>query len=377
MRLTADADLRSAAGQATSWLYGTAVPLWLERGVDRRRGGYYEALDPRDLSPVHDYKRLRVLSRQIYVFSQAARHGVPGAREAVDHGLRFLLDRARHPEGGFVSRQDMDGAALDETRDLYDLAFVLFALAHAYRLTGADELRAEALALLDFIRRAMRHPVAGYVESVPPRRPRRQNPHMHLLEAALACLEHMPDPAFAAMAQDLTALCRTRFLDASGERLFEYFDDDLSAPLRPEGRAVIEPGHHLEWVWLFAEVRRLGLDAGEAADGLGRFALAHGVDPGSGLLRGELFEDGSVATAAVRLWPHGEWLKAALRLPSLAPSWSGAWRALGRFLDAPVPGLWFEQWDPVQPGFLDTPVPASSLYHITTAVAELERAAEA
>lgn len=63
-------ELKAAARQATAWLYETALPLWLEHGVDRRRGGFYEALSHHDLSPVHDYKRLRVLSRQIYVFSQ-------------------------------------------------------------------------------------------------------------------------------------------------------------------------------------------------------------------------------------------------------------------------------------------------------------------
>ena len=87
-----------------------------------------------------------------------------------------------------------------------------------------------------------------------------------------------------------------------------------------------------------------------------------------------MFEDGAVAVAGVRLWPHGEWLKAALRVPALAPSWPDAWGALSRFLNTPTPGLWFEQWDPGAGGFLDTPVPASSLYHIATAVAELERA---
>jgi mannose-6-phosphate isomerase len=371
-------ELKAASRQATAWLYETALPLWLEHGVDRRRGGFYEALSHHDLNPVHDYKRLRVLSRQIYVFSQGAQRGVPDAGAAVEHGLDFLLNRARHPDGGFISRLDLDGEGLDQTRDLYDLAFVLFALAHAYRLTRDGRLKAEALALLDFIQTSMRHPAGGYVEALPPRAPRRQNPHMHLLEAALACVEHMPDPAFSALAAELVGLCRRRFMDGARGLLFEYFQDDLTAPLRPKGRAVVEPGHQMEWAWLLREAQRLGMDTSAGADGeaerLGRFALAHGLDPASGLLRGEVFEDGAMAVAGVRLWPHGEWLKAALRVPALAPSWSDAWAALSRFLNTPTPGLWFEQWDPGAGGFLDTPVPASSLYHIATAVAELERA---
>ena len=369
--------LDQAAARASFWLFDTAMPLWLEHGVDWTRGGFYESLTLETLEPAAAFKRLRVLTRQIYVFTEGALNGVPRAEAAVDHGLAFLLKRARHPDGGFASRQDMDGAVIDPTRDLSDLAFVLFSLAHAHRLTQAPQLKTEALALLDFIRSEMRHPAGGYVEALPPRAPRRQNPHMHLLEAGLACLEHMPDPAFEALVDELTALCQRAFLNPRRDRLFEYFEDDLSAPLRPNGQGVVEPGHHLEWAWLFEEVRRVrGLSIAGGAP-LAQFALAHGLDPATGLLLGELHEDGGVAEPRVRLWPHGEWLKAALRVEEVGDTWRNAWRAIERYLDTPTPGVWREQWDPAAGRFLDMPAPASTLYHVTTAVMELRRAAAA
>lgn len=371
--MTGQAALRGAADTASEWLFGRAMPLWLEHGVDWRRGGFFEALDLATLENRADFKRLRVTTRQIYVFVEGALAGVPRSREAVDHGLAFLLGPSRHPDGGFASRCDMDGAIVDPTRDLYDLAFTLFALAHAHRLTGAANLKAEALALLDFIGTRLRHPGAGFAEAIPPVLPRRQNPHMHLLEAALACAEHMADPAFDALCDELAGLARSRFLDAGAGVLREYYRDDLT-PLRDaQGRALIEPGHHFEWAWLLTEYARIRGREVPGGVALAEIALRQGLDPATGLLRGELFDDGSIAAAEVRLWPHGEWLKAALALPGAAGDPLAAWDALRRFLDVPTPGLWREQWDPASATFLAKPAPASSLYHITTAVMELRR----
>jgi mannose/cellobiose epimerase-like protein (N-acyl-D-glucosamine 2-epimerase family) len=375
MSQDANTTLDAAADWASDWLYGAAMPLWLAHGVDWARGGFHESLTLEELRSEAAFKRLRVLARQIYVFSEGALHEVDQAREAVDHGLNFLFQHARHPEGGFASRQDMHGAIIDSTRDLYDLAFVLFSLAHAHRVTEDERLKQEALGLLTFIQTSMTHSSGGYVEAVPPRAPRRQNPHMHLLEAALACLEHMPDPAFEMLVDELVGLAERRFMNDQRTLLFEYFDDQLSGPVRTHGAAVIEPGHHMEWAWLFREVERVRGVKISGDDTLARFALAHGLDQGSGLLRGELFEDGEVADSLVRLWPHGEWLKAALRVPAIHDTWPDAWSALKRFLDTPTTGLWREQWKASEGRFLDTPAPASSLYHIVTAVTELRRSA--
>lgn len=369
------ASVESAADQASAWLFQTAMPLWLAHGVDWIRGGFYESLDATTLEPATGFKRLRVLTRQIYVFSEGALNGVPDAERAVAHGLTFLLERARHPDGGFASRQDVAGLIIDPTRDLYDLAFVLFSLAHAYRVRPTEALKAEALALLDFIQSQMRHPAGGYVEALPHRTPRRQNPHMHLLEAGLACLEHMREPAFQALVDELATLCEQAFLNERRDRLFEYFEDDLSRPIRDMGVGAVEPGHHLEWAWLFDEVRRVCGRSIPGGEGLVQFALDQGRDLTSGFLRGEMGEDGRVLEPAVRLWPHCEWLKAALRLDHAGGTWPDAWRAVTRFLDTPTPGVWHEHWDPAAGGFPATPAPASTFYHLTTAIMELRRSA--
>lgn len=354
------------------WLFAEAIPLWLVHGVDHARGGFYDALDRDTAANCAPIKRLRVTARQIYVFTEAALRGVPGARAAVEHGLTFLLTKLRHPQGGFVRSCDLHGMIIDDSRDLYDLAFTLFALAHASRLINDNRLRDEALGLLEFLQKHMRHPAGGYREALPDRVPRRQNPHMHLLEAALACWEHIPDARFRALSIEMAELAEQHFIDAGKGLLFEYYSPDW-VPDRLHGRAVVEPGHHFEWIWLLAELDRLFGVRLEGAAALARFAREHGFNTADGLLRGVLYEDGAVCEASVRLWPHSEWLRATLVFEA-AGSVDTALAAMTRFLDTPRTGLWFEHWNADRRVFESKAVPASSLYHIMSALVALDRA---
>jgi mannose/cellobiose epimerase-like protein (N-acyl-D-glucosamine 2-epimerase family) len=366
------------------WLVDHAWPLWLEHGVDWQRGAFHEHLDPASLECHAPFRRLRVAARQTYVFSIAARYGVPRAKEAVALGLDFLQGPARLDDGGFAWRFDLDNRPIDRTRDLYDHAFVLLAFAAAADVAGAEGVRADAVALLDHFATEFAHPAGGYCDSVPasisglPAQPRRQNPHMHLFEAVLAASAAFGDERFFDCASDLAALFATRFFQAKDGALPEYFDEAL-APLREAGRFRVEPGHHYEWIWLLHRCEAAAAVMGwpvepnlpsalqSAAGLLFEFAEQHGVDPSSGLVVNGLWSDGEVSDGGFRLWPQTERLKAvARRRPDLVPE---ALEALGRHLAGVPPGLWIERMDACgQP--IAEPAPATSLYHLTAALTD-------
>ncbi|MCW2387640.1 mannose-6-phosphate isomerase [Sphingobium sp. B11D3B] len=365
------ADLRSGwKKKAAEWLFEHAMPLWLSKGIDTEKGGFFGALDHDDLTNAAPVKRLRVLTRQLYVFCQGAQAGVPGARQAVEHGLQYLIDRYTHPDGGYVMSCDLDGQVADSSRDLYDLAFVLFAFAHVYRLDNDSWVKEKAESLIEFIYGQMTHPSGGYFEGIPPKYPRRQNPHMHLFEAALAGFESFGDSIHRDLSDELAKLFANHFLVRESGIVLEYFEDNLKPFDDTRGRRIVEPGHHLEWAWLLSEHARLLGGSAAASPPIARFALVHGLDQSSGFLRGELFDDGVIATANVRLWPHAEWLKATLTIEQAGdPQW--AWNALQKFLDTPTTGLWFERWDAEAGIFPKEPAPATTLYHITSALTTL------
>jgi len=368
--------IKASSGGSLSlrWLVDHAWPLWLEHGVDWRRGAFYEHLDLASLQCRADFRRLRVAARQTYVFAKAAEFGVPRARDAVAFGLEFLHGPVRLADGGYAWRFDLDNRPIDHTRDLYDHAFVLLAFAAAAGIVGADGLRQDANLLLEYISANFRHPEGGYAESIPPALPRRQNPHMHLLEALLAASEAFGDEAFFACAHDLVDIFLNRFFQPREGALPEFFDAAL-APVREGGRFRVEPGHHYEWIWLFDRYAKRAATLGKmvaptltfVSGSLLEFADRYAVSPDCGLVVNGIWSDGVLQDSGFRLWPQTERLKAdARRMNSASERLAAGERALAKHLAGVRPGLWIERMD-ADGNSLNGPAPATSLYHLTAA----------
>ena len=368
-------SLSGHASRAREWLLRVACPLWFTKGIDWTRGGFFDALTHSTADNATGRKRLRVATRHIYVFSQVARMGFPKGEAAVAHGLNFLFSHARHPEGAFTSSFDLASAQTSADRDTYDLAFVLFALAHAYRLLGDERVRIEAEQLYAFFDTSLRHPNGGFLEGIPPRLPRRQNPHMHLLEACIAWFPFDRSGVFRQLADELVCLFETAFLDVQSGAILEYFDKSLQRT-GAFFKDAIEPGHLFEWYWLLSSYSRATYNPVPSLPKIYEFAHRYGKNGENGLLFGELSHAGTMQDRSVRLWPHAEWVRAELIHLEMNPGGKSsrleqALSALWRFLNTRRPGLWFERFDHQINDFRQEPAPASSLYHIVGAFSAL------
>jgi mannose/cellobiose epimerase-like protein (N-acyl-D-glucosamine 2-epimerase family) len=367
------------AGESLSWrwLVHDAWPLWLEHGVDWRRRAFHEYLDLATLQCGAGYRRLRVAARQTYVFSKAAAFGIPGAGDAAALGLEFLRGPARQVDGGYASRFGLDNRPIDSMRDLYDHAFVLLAFAGAAAVVGADAVRRDAVALVEYVSTNFRHPEGGYEESLPPALPRRQNPHMHLFEALLAANEAFGDELFFVRARGLADVFQDRLFQPKEGALPEFFDSKLT-PIREGGRFAVEPGHLYEWIWLLDWYARRASSLGErvrpdlaaASDALLGFADGNARSPDCGLVVNLTWSDGAVQDGAFRLWPQTERLKAAARHRARASEdFAAARQALAKHMTGVRPGLWIERMDARGQNTGD-PAPSTSLYHLTTALTD-------
>jgi hypothetical protein len=116
-----------------SWLTEKAYPFWSTTGLDHEFGGVFEAVDFHG-NPLTDLpKRIRVQARQIYVFAHGHALGIPGALSAMQHTLDFLLKHGQVAPGRFAHQLARNGDIIDDQADSYDHAFILFALAWAYK----------------------------------------------------------------------------------------------------------------------------------------------------------------------------------------------------------------------------------------------------
>jgi mannose/cellobiose epimerase-like protein (N-acyl-D-glucosamine 2-epimerase family) len=369
--------------QIRRWLSQEALPLWSGAGVDPA-GGFVERLT---LTGSPDYtapKRVRVQARQIYVFSHCAVLGLwPNGRELALRGFEFLRRSAwvGGEGGGWACIVDRHGKPLDARHDTYDHAFVLLALAWLYRAT-ADEAVLETLRrTLGAIDRMKDRRGLGYLEPTRIGAPRWQNPHMHLLEAFLSAHKSTGDKTCLDRARDIADLFERHLFDPKICAMREYFTQSWQ-PAPGEAGTIIEPGHQFEWVWLLNEfAQRTSSPPSEAMGALYSFAVAHGLEPGTGLVLYELFADGRIKAAHKRCWAQTEALKAELVMCERRGERPNA-RAdsivdnlFGYFLGQPVRGGWNDVVGPDNRPISDT-MPASTLYHVFLAFMEYLRIAE-
>lgn len=365
------------------WLSHIALPSFAKIAVHPGEEGYVEFLTPAFVPDAKPRKSTLSTGRLIYCFSHAAVLDPKGpGLAAARHGVDYLLRRCANPEGGFFRTLNPDGTPLDARCDLGDLGFVLFALGWYHRASG--EKRA-----LEIAEQTMRHmeshlaaKVGGFLEDNLGSLPRRQNPHMHLLEACHILAEESGEGASAPgpwlkRAKALVDLLCNKFLDRTNGSLIEQFDAEWT----PVPGAPREPGSHFEWVWALLHHRRLTGDNSvlPIAEKLYNFALAHGIDRESPQLAFDSVDGAGTPLATTKLmWPQTEAIKAFVARAEFLGDRDAAGKVdafLGllfhHYVDAET-GLFCNQLErdgkkrPVE-------MPVRVLYHLELALAEVVR----
>lgn len=364
-----------AVAALRTWMTEQALPLWATTGWDSTNGGFVERLGADGTPDRAAPRRTFVQARQIYCYAKAAQFDWhANAKQMALDGLDKLLKlRGTETENGFPHLTAADGTVLDAKRDTYDLAFVLLALATVYGLTRDAQVRAEIDRNLLFLDRKLRSPHGGFLEELPPKLPRRQNPQMHLFEAMIALFDATGEPVFQQRAGEFFGLFSANLFDGKSATLGEYFEDDWAniQPVR------VEPGHLAEWTWLLKGFERItGCPTGRHRSALMPSLLRY--RDASGCLTDEGNRDGAITQTTRKLWPQTELAKAWIAQAEGGEEGAAneAKQALARlqslYLTHPVRGGWHAQFDAEGRSTIDT-IPASALYHVLCALSEAQQ----
>ncbi len=368
------------ASELKSWLTGTVLPFWAERGVDQATGAFHERLTITGTPDLAATRRLRVQARQIYVYAHAAAIGwYPDGKTVALRAFDAMMRSAHAPDGrpGFIHAMTPAGDVVSDLRDSYDHAFVILACAWLLRATGSARVRAVLDDTLDFADRALTAADGTLIEGLPPSEPRRQNPQMHWFEAMLALKAALDHPQARARADRVLSLFKARLFDAHSRTLGEYFDHAWQPAAGDQGQ-LVEPGHHAEWVWLLRQHETLfGTPRGDLASKVFESTLRW-RDPKLLLLVDEGDRRGGIRRGTRRSWLQTELAKAWIAQAEAGVRGADreAEAALetlrDRHLGQPFAAGWIDQLDD-RGHPLAGPVPASILYHVFVAVAEADR----
>ena len=374
--------LPPAPDDLSTWLTNHLVPIWAERSIELNQPGYVEYFNVDGSVPTRLGKTTLVTARLIYTFSHA--HVLQPSEvtlRAAQHGLSFLLDRCRSSNGTFRHSVQPDGTAIDERSDLYDLAFVLFALGWYFRATRERHVLDVADELMSFIERELTHPLGGFKEDTLGTMPRRQNPHMHLLEACHGLAEATSNPQWLKRADNLVGLMITRLYDSETGSLGEFFANDLS-PVPGISGLRREPGHQFEWAWLLYHHSRLtgGSRVCATADKMFKFGSQNGFvnSPLPAPIVDAVDRTSDVREPTKLLWPQTEYIKAlCARVEFLHDK--AALQQMNEhvalifkmYLNSQT-GFWINQLDS-QNRAIAAQIPVRVLYHVFLAFAEVSR----
>ena len=381
---TVDAEAETIDRLAVSsrrWLVEDALPLWWSKGFDWQHGTWNESLDLEGVSTAEN-RRARVQGRQTFTFASLRGMGISGPWDVVVHAAFAGINSHYCDDGGLMRSLLSDkGRIVDSRNKLYDQTFLLLALAKGRHIW--HEAEAWALELLASIKQQFHcENGIGFVENCDCH-PYQSNAHMHLFEAALEWIEACREDGISSkvwidLAAEIFTLAQLRFIDK--RRFLREFFDSNWRPARGKAGTIVEPGHQFEWAWLLARWSRLtncrmSLELAESLF----LAGARGVDYSRGVAVNTLNDDLGKVTSDARLWPQTEWLKASLILFEESEEFMRnfylrhvmqAHSALSRYLATPKAGLWYDKLD-ANEEFASTPVPASSMYHIVVAIAQL------
>lgn len=293
------------------------VPKWFQVFSDDIHGGFHERLDGNFKPIPMGYKRLVTQCRQLYIYVYSdggSNRFLPRLTAKFD-----FIKKYHHAEtGGWAFKLTEDGQKLDEHLDLYAQSFLILSLtqyAKATGLTEPEKLARETAQLIDGKFRYAGQP--GFYEALnadlsPVLAMRRQNPHMHLLEACLFAYDTTGDEIYAKLAKEIYALFKNHFFGDVSGTLTEFFEDDLT-PHKTDG-AYIEAGHHFEWVWILDYYRRLFPEAHDEAfvymERLYDWACQYGYDETFGGIFDVQSASGEILKDSKRVWPLCEAIKA-------------------------------------------------------------------
>jgi mannose-6-phosphate isomerase len=293
----------------------TWIPEWFQLFSDNKNCGFFERLDKNNL-PLDTSKRLLSQCRQIIVYATA--ENTAAYRPKLDEAFQFIIDKYHNPDtGGSVFSLNQDGSTHDSKYDLYAHAFVILTCATYYKATQNKDALNFARATLNFIKEHF--PMErGYAEALdknlkPIDSMRRQNPHMHLMEACIYMYEISGDSDYLDIAHEMLELFYNYFLDQDTQTLREFFDNDLT-PHSTEGHK-IEAGHHAEWIWLLKRYQEVSNSDDPRIEQtmsiLFTWIKTHGIDSKFGGVFNMQDHQGKILDTNKRIWCQFEVLRAA------------------------------------------------------------------
>ncbi|MEM1242988.1 MAG: AGE family epimerase/isomerase [Cyanobacteria bacterium P01_H01_bin.26] len=236
-------------------LLETVLPFWQQHSLDRQYGGYFTCLDVQ--GNVYDTdKFIWLQNRQVWTFSMLYNRLEQRSDwlETARHGVDFLAQHGRDPDGNWYFSLDRQGRPLVQPYNIFSDCFAAMAFSQYARASGDDVAQEIALQAYNNVLRRQDNPKGQYNKAYPGTRPMKSL----AVPMILANLTLEMDWLLSAQRLD-QVLDRTvhavmgEFLEAESGLVSEHIAPDGAVIDCFEGR-LLNPGHGIEAMWFMMEI---------------------------------------------------------------------------------------------------------------------------
>ncbi|MDF1574739.1 MAG: AGE family epimerase/isomerase [Bacteroidales bacterium] len=316
-------ELKDLKEELEKELQDNILSWWMSFAPDRERGGFYGHIDHLNQVVEGAGKGAVLNARILWTFSAA--YGLyrrpdylETARRAFDYITRFFTDKKY---GGVYWELEPDGSVRSGRKQIYAIAFTIYAMAEYHLASGDDRPLKIARGLFrDMEAHAPDRQLNGYKEALSrdwkplqdmrlsekdQNESKTMNTHLHILEAYTNLFRIWKDVQLEKALKNVLRLLLDRFVDRSSLHLNLFFDDQWT--LRS---SLISYGHDIEASWLLHEAagvledRELIRETGQLAVSMARENLAS-LDADGGLPYEFFPETGEMDTDR-HWWPQAE-----------------------------------------------------------------------
>ncbi|MEN8227087.1 MAG: AGE family epimerase/isomerase [Bacteroidota bacterium] len=316
-------QLKKLKEEVEQELKGNILPYWMKFIPDREYGGFHGHVTHFN-QPVEKANKGAVLNARI-LWTFAAAYGMyedqaylDTAKRAYDYILNQFVDREH---GGVYWELDYLGGVTASRKQIYALAYTIYAMAEYHWATGEEEALSTAITLFQEIEtNAFDKERNGYTEAFTrdwnpvedlrlskkdDNESKTMNTHLHIMEAYANLYRVWKDPRLKIALENIIMLFLDRFVDPETYHLNLFFDDDWNLKSN-----LISYGHDIECSWLLHEAAEV-LGKQELIEQTGQIAINmarqsfKGLDKDGGLFY-EMFPLENRVDSDKHWWPQAE-----------------------------------------------------------------------
>lgn len=295
---------------------------WIQHTLDRKKGGFYGAVDFNNKPDKKASKGIVLNSRILWTFSAATLYGLEEYEVIADRAFDYIKEHFFDTEyGGVYWSVNATGTVKEYKKQIYGLAFCIYGLSEYYKLSKNPEALKMSIELFSLIEKHSYDELnGGYVEAFTrdwkeiddlrlsekdANEKKTMNTHLHIIEAYANLYEVWKDDLLKEKIKDLLRIFQEKIIDPNSDHLHLFMDEQWNVK-----SSSYSFGHDIEAAWLLLECAQT-IDDAEEIDLFKKQAVllseaaSEGLDQDGGLFQEENFKK-NILQKEKHWWPQAE-----------------------------------------------------------------------